>query len=109
MANLFTMGAQIILNDQFTPRINNAERASRNFRESLFSLKGALTAVAGSMAIKASFDWLVKGNADMETYQNTLAKVLGSQEKAIETLAWAQKFASKTPFEIPQVVEATTK
>ena len=109
MANLFTMGAQIILNDQFTPRINNAERASRSFRESLFSLQGALTAVAGSMAIKASFDWLVKGNADMETYQNTLAVVMGSQEKAIETLKWAQTFAAKTPFEIPQVVKATTR
>lgn len=109
MSNLFTMGAQIILNDAFTPRINTAERASRSFRESLFSLKGALTAVAGSMAIKASFDWLVKGNADMETYQNTLAIVMGSQKKAVETLAWANKFAASTPFEIPQIVEATTR
>jgi hypothetical protein len=61
------------------------------------------------MAIKVGFDWLVKGNADMETYQNTLAVVLGSQAKATETLAWAQKFAAQTPFEIPQVVEATTR
>ncbi|MHB8125866.1 MAG: hypothetical protein ACYDEJ_09555 [Desulfitobacteriaceae bacterium] len=109
MSNEFVMGTEIRLTDMFTPRISTATAASRSFRESLFSLKGALTAVAGSMAIKASFDWLVKGNADMETYQNTLTTVMGSQEKAIETLKWAQNFAADTPFEIPQVVEATTK
>lgn len=108
MSNPFIMGAEIRLNDQFSPQISHATQASNKFKEGLGSLKGALVAVAGSMAIKASFDWLVQGNADMETYQNTLAVVMKSQEKAVETLAWANKFAATTPFEIPQVVEATT-
>ncbi len=109
MSNLFTMGAQIVLTDMFTPRIHSAERATQNFRESVFSASNAVKALAGSMAVKVGFDWLVKGNADMETYQNTLAIVMGSQEKAVETLAWANKFAASTPFEIPQIVEATTR
>ncbi|MGP9042100.1 tape measure protein [Cytobacillus kochii] len=45
----------------------------------------------------------------METYQNTLEVILGSQEKAINQMAWAEKFAAKTPFEIPEIIEATTR
>jgi|GEM_PF-1476311 len=75
----------------------------------IVSLRGAIMAVAGGVAVKKGFDWLVQGNADMETYQNTLAVVLKSQQKAADTLAWASTFAAQTPFEIPEVVEATTK
>jgi phage-related protein len=72
-------------------------------------LRGIVAAVAGSMAIKGAFNWLVGANADMEQYQNTLSVVLGSQKEAVKTLEWANKFAAQTPFEIPQIVEATTR
>ncbi|WP_144340820.1 hypothetical protein [Paenibacillus darwinianus] len=85
-----------------------ADAAGRT-RGRIVSLRGAIVAVAGSMAAKAGFDWLVQGNADMETYQNTLAVVLKSQEKAADTLKWASMFAANTPFEIPEIVAATTK
>lgn len=75
----------------------------------IVSLQGAIAAVASGMAVKAGFDWLVQGNAEMETYQNTLAVVLKDQQRAADTLKWAQTFAAQTPFEIPAVVEATTK
>lgn len=84
-------------------------QSTEKLKTSMFSLKSAIMAVAASAAIKVGFNWLVKSNADMETYRNTLTKVMGSQEEAVKTLNWANKFASTTPFEIPEVVEATTR
>lgn len=51
----------------------------------------------------------IGANASMEQYKNTLSVVLKSNTEAVKTLAWAQKFAAQTPFEIPEVVEATTR
>jgi phage-related protein len=51
----------------------------------------------------------IGANASMEQYQNTLSIVLKDSKKAAETLAWAEKFAAQTPFEIPDVVEATVR
>ena len=51
----------------------------------------------------------IGANADMETYQNTLETLMGSSEKAKESLDWAEAFAGTTPFEIPEIVDATSK
>jgi phage-related protein len=51
----------------------------------------------------------IGANASMEQYRNTLTVVLKDSKKAVETLAWAEKFAAQTPFEIPDVVEATVR
>jgi phage-related protein len=73
--------------------------------------------VAGGLAVfeglKNTFatlrDSTLGANASMEQYESTLSVVLGSQQKAVEMLAWAEKFAATTPFEIPDIVEATTR
>ncbi|TVX92225.1 tape measure protein [Paenibacillus agilis] len=83
--------------------------AANSARGQLVSLQGAIAAVAGAAAVQQGYSWLVQGNADMETYQNTLSVILKDQQKAADTLKWAADFAAQTPFEIPQVVEATTK
>lgn len=54
-------------------------------------------------------DSTIGANASMEQYQNTLAVVLKDSKKAVEMLAWAEKFAAQTPFEIPDIVEATVR
>lgn len=64
--------------------------------------------IAGAAAT-TGWNWLVKGNAEMEQYQQTLTVVMKDSKKAAETLDWAKKFAAKTPFEIPGIVEATTR
>jgi phage tail tape-measure protein len=123
MAREFVMGAKLVLNDAFSGPIKQAARASQQFRnsvsesahaaeqlrESAIGLKEALLGLAGIEIGKKAHEWLVGANADMEQYQNTLSVVMGSQEKAVETLQWATKFAAQTPFEIPQIVEATTR
>ncbi|TNJ64541.1 hypothetical protein FE784_19890 [Paenibacillus hemerocallicola] len=93
----------------FSGGLSSMGAAASGARMHISGLAGAVTALAVGVGAKMGFDWLIGANADMEQYQNTLGVVLKSQEKAVETLAWAQKFAAKTPFEIPQIVEATTR
>lgn len=76
---------------------------------SMLGVSNIMGAVMGVMTFTAAYKWLVSSNAEMEQYQNTLTTVLKSSERAKETLEWATTFAAQTPFEIPQVVEATTR
>jgi phage-related protein len=68
-----------------------------------FAFQGLTSGLAGLGAAT------IGANADMETYQNTLTTLMKDEKKAIETLAWAEKFAASTPFEIPGIVDATAK
>lgn len=74
---------------------------------------GVMGGLAVFETVKNTFEGLSKStigaNADMETYYNTLKVVLKSGEEAQKTLDWAGKFAVTTPFEIPEIVEATTR
>ena len=72
-------------------------------------LKWAFATIGIAAAFKTAKSYFIDANSDMETYKNTLAVVLKSEEKATKTLQWATKFAAQTPFEIPQIVEATTR
>jgi len=76
---------------------------------SLMGLTSVLGIVMGMLTAVSLYHWLIDSNAEMEQFQNTLTVVLKSSERAAEMLEWASKFAAQTPFEIPQVVEATTK
>lgn len=91
-----------------TQQLNAQENQVTSLTDRVFSLQNAFVALGGAMAVKGLYDWLIEPNAQMEQYQNTLTTVLGSQEKAVKTLEWANKFAAQTPFEIPQIMEATT-
>lgn len=90
-------------------QIYGATDATNSWRGALSGLGIALAAASAAAAFKQAYTWLIDSNAQMEQYKNTLTVVLKSQEKAVETLAWAEKFAAQTPFEIPQIVEATTR
>jgi hypothetical protein len=89
--------------------MDQAAKSASSFGERVKGVGGAIkTMLTGALAW-AGKRWLIDSNADMETYRNTLAIVLKDQKKAVEMLSWAEKFAAKTPFEIPQVVEATVR
>lgn len=102
---------QLGLTTNETDRNTRANQRNAQSAESLssklLSLKNMFLAVAGASVVKKGFNWLIGANADLETYRNTLSVVMGSQEKAVEQLKWAEKFAGSTPFEIPQIMEAT--
>lgn len=89
--------------DNMNSRFSNLKTTLAGFAGAYLgfeALKGGITSVATAM---------IQGNADMEQYHATLTTVLKSSEKATEMLAWAEKFAAETPFEIPEIVEATSK
>lgn len=95
--------------DRFTARTAAGSGPLRRFMDGVTSVQGAIASLAAAASIKVGYDWMIGANANMETYKNTLTVVLESEQRAIETLAWAEKFAASTPFEIPQIVEATTR
>src|SRR5262245_50718574 len=51
---------------------------------------------------------MIGGNAAFENYNQKFTVLLGSAEAAQERLAMLAEFGAKTPFELPQVVEADT-
>lgn len=66
------------------------------------ALAGAGTAAAG-FAFNQSF---VRPSAEMERYRITLETVEGSAAAAERALAWVDRFAARTPFELAEVTRA---
>ncbi len=75
----------------------------------LDGLKTTIAGVVTGVGIAGAWKWLVSGNAQMEQYRQTLNIVMKDTQKAGELLEWATKFAAKTPFEIPEIVESTVR
>ncbi|WP_445506789.1 hypothetical protein [Niallia sp. 03190] len=99
------------LNELGETASEETERVGTSFEGLGGKLRGLVGLAAGIFAVDKITEFgkaMVTSNADMETYENTLTQVMKSNKKAVETLAWANEFAAKTPFEIPQIVEATT-
>ena len=88
---------------------NYAQQQFQNSKEkanSFFSiLKRIVTALAAGFTIKTAID----GAGNIEQYRNTLETVLKDSDMARKKLAWASRFANKTPFETEEVVGGMTK
>jgi len=69
---------------------------------------GFIGVAAGAAAVGLGVGMAAQA-ASMETYMTTLAQLEGSQEAAAEKLRWLRDFAKSTPFELPGLIEATTK
>jgi len=96
---------------------SDARRTLTGFTGFLKKTAGIASGVVAGLAlfegmkesVKAIGEATIGANASMEQYEQTLTVVLKSHEKAKDTLKWASKFAQETPFEIPDIVEATTR
>lgn len=77
--------------------------------DSIFNIKNALMGYSAMVAGGSMYGWLIQGNAQMETFRGTLETTMKDTKKAADYLNWAMTFAAQTPFEIPQVVQATVK
>ena len=88
---------------------NYAQQQFQNSKEkanAFFSiLKRIATALAAGFTIKTAID----GAGNIEQYRNTLETVLKDSDMARKKLAWASRFANKTPFETDEVVSGMTK
>ncbi|MGE5483174.1 MAG: hypothetical protein ACM3VX_09800 [Bacteroidota bacterium] len=99
---------------EFKATLQDAKRELRGLSDSFKAqAEGFRTLALGAGALTTALGLVAKGSvqaaADMETYHNTLKTVLKSEKEATEYLEWAKDFAASTPFEIPQIVEATVK
>lgn len=68
-------------------------------------IKQLLALLGTGMVVKLGFD----GAKNMEQYRNTLETILKDPKLAQQKLAWAGRFANRTPFETEEVVGAMTK
>ena len=86
-------------------------KSTKRIRKATLLVGGAFAAIgaAAGVATVALGAVMVKQGADMEGYMLTLSQLEGSQEAAAEKMQWLIEFAKKTPFELPGLVEATTK
>jgi len=89
--------------------MNQVGRQADVASRSMNYLKTAIIGAGAAIGMQKASNWLIGGNAQMEQYAQTLNIVMKSQEKATETMEWATKFAAKTPFEIPGIIEATVR
>ena len=85
--------------------VQQFERSKQKANGLMGVLKKLLGMIAAGITIKASID----GASSMEQFRNTLETVLKDPNKARKKLAWANRFANKTPFESQEVVEGMTK
>ena len=72
-------------------------------------LKSAIAAAFAGVAFGGALRALIGINSEMERYQATLTTLLGSQEAAAAKLAKVTRLAASTPFELPELVEATVR
>ncbi|MEH7114512.1 hypothetical protein V7124_19425 [Neobacillus niacini] len=103
-------------NIDITADSSQARSEISGFTRSLQGIGKIATGVMGGLALfetikgglQGAYTATIGANASMEQYANTLTIVQGSAEKAAETIQWVKDFAAATPFEIPELVEATT-
>ena len=88
---------------------NYAQQQFQNSREKANSFLGVLKRIATTLAAGFTLKTAIEGAGNIEQYRNTLETVLKDSDMARKKLAWASRFANKTPFETEEVVGGMTK
>ncbi len=88
---------------------NYAQQQFQNSKEKANSFLGVLKRIATTLAAGFTLKTAIEGAGNIEQYRNTLETVLKDSDMARKKLAWASRFANKTPFETEEVVGGMTK
>lgn len=88
---------------------NYAQQQFQNSKEKANSFLGVIKRIATTLAAGFTLKTAIEGAGNIEQYRNTLETVLRDSNKARKKLAWASRFANKTPFETEEVVGGMTK
>ena len=88
---------------------NYAQQQFQNSKEKANSFLGVLKRIAATLAAGITLKTAIEGAGNIEQYRNTLETVLKDSDMARKKLAWASRFANKTPFETEEVVGGMTK
>ena len=119
MAQAYQLKAILSAVDKLSPTLKAINTASRATRKSLadigkatgqlsrnLMLPGAITGTAALAGLVAAGSKIVGVSAQFEDFSATLETVLGSAGKAQAAMAWVEKFATDTPYELDQVTRA---
>ena len=88
---------------------NYAQQQFQNSKEKANSFLGVLKRIATTLAAGFTLKTAIEGAGNIEQCRNTLETVLKDSDMARKKLAWASRFANKTPFETEEVVGGMTK
>ena len=132
----YILSATLELNDRFTSVVEKARRNITGF-ERTFQNTGSVVAsavrkiesgidriekrtsglvksivklgAAGVSGVAGAGTYAIKSAADMERYRSVLEAVLKDEQKAANTMMWANKFANSTPYQNDEVIEGAVR
>ena len=100
--------------DDLSKKMGDADGASKNLNDGFTVLKGTMANLASQAISKVvdGFKALVGGAVDyqksMEYYTTSFTVMTGSADKASETVKKLADIGAKTPFDMPQLADATS-
>lgn len=100
--------------DDLSKKMGDADGASKNLNDGFTVLKGTMANLASQAISKIvdGFKSLVGGAVDyqksMEYYTTSFTVMTGSADKASETVKKLADIGAKTPFDMPQLADATS-
>jgi tape measure domain-containing protein len=100
--------------DDLSKKMGDADGASKNLNDGFTVLKGTMANLASQAISKVvdGFKSLVGGAVDyqksMEYYMTSFTVMTGSADKASETVKKLADIGAKTPFDMPQLADATS-
>lgn len=100
--------------DDLSKKMGDADSASKNLNDGFTVLKGTMANLASQAISKVvdGFKELVGGAVDyqksMEYYTTSFTVMTGSAEKASETVKKLADIGATTPFDMPQLADATS-
>lgn len=100
--------------DDLSKKMGDADGASKNLNDGFTVLKGTMANLASQAISKVvdGFKELVGGAVDyqksMEYYTTSFTVMTGSADKASETVKKLADIGATTPFDMPQLADATT-
>lgn len=100
--------------DDLSKKMGDADGASKNLNDGFTVLKGTMANLASQAISKVvdGFKSLVGGAVDyqksMEYYTTSFTVMTGSADKASETVKKLADIGAKTPFDMPQLADATS-
>ena len=88
---------------------NYAQQQFQKSKEKASTLLSVLKRIATALAAGFTIKTAIDGAGNIEQYRNTLETVLKDSDMARRKLAWASRFANRTPFETNEVLSGMTK
>jgi phage-related protein len=83
------------------------EKNLTSMRDKIFNFKNLMATVIAGAGTKKLFDFTIGNAAQFEQYETAFTVMLGSADKAKSKLKELSDYAATTPFELPEVVDAS--